>query len=353
MGGMYGPAANTALADLPYDARGLLSGLYQNGYSIGYLLAAVFYRALVPTTTHGWRSLFWFAAGPPVLLMVFRLAMPETNHFQTLKAERAVRATSTQGDGGTSATSAKKPNGIATFGREAGRAVKQNWVLLIYMVVLMTGFNSCSHGSQDFFPTFLKNQVELSATQVTIIAVVGQLGSITGGTTLGYISTFSGRRLIMLTACIFGGAIVPAYILPRDMSLVASAFFEQVFVGGVWGPIPIHLMELSPTALRATTVGLTYQLGNLASSASATIQAIIGERYPLPPGPKGVKRFDYGKVIAIFIASVWAYIFLFLLAGPEMTQHEREEEAEAVRTRELLRQDGVAMEVVHVSEKVV
>lgn len=163
----------------------------------------------------------------------------------------------------------------------------------------MAGFNACSHGSQDFYPTFLKNQVELGPTDVTVITVVGQIGSLIGATVIGYISTFSGRRLAMMVSCVFGGALVPAYVIPRDMSLVASAFFEQFFVGGVWGPIPIHLIELSPPALRSLVVGLTYQLGNLASSASATIQGVIGERYPLPPTPEGVKRFDYGKVSSL------------------------------------------------------
>ena len=142
---------------------------------------------------------------------------------------------------------------------------------------------------------------------MTVISVVGQIGALIGGTSLGYVSTFTGRRLIMIIAAICGGALVPAYIFPRNMSLVASAFFYQFFVGGVWGPIPIYLQELAPPALRTTAVGLTYQLGNLASSASATIQAKIGEQFPISPGPKGVKRFNYGKVIAIFCGAVWAY----------------------------------------------
>lgn len=49
-----------------------------------------------------------------------------------------------------------------------------NWVLLIYMVILMTGFNSCSHGSQDFYPPFLRNQLGLGATDTTVITVIGQ-----------------------------------------------------------------------------------------------------------------------------------------------------------------------------------
>lgn len=333
--GLFGPAAATALEDLPYEARGLLSGLFEMGYATGYLLAAAFYRALVPTTSHGWRSLFWFGAGPPVLIIAFRWCLPETNHFQVMKAEREARANA--GD------SHEHAMGFRVFVRDAGRALRDNWVLFVYLIVLMTGFNSCSHGSQDFYPTFLKDQVGMDVTDTTIITVVGQIGALIGGCSIGYISTFLGRRLTMLVSCVLGGAIIPAYVLPRNMSLVASAFFEQFFVGGVWGPMPIHLLELSPIALRSLMVGLTYQLGNLGSSASATIQSIIGERYPLPSGPNGKKRFNYGKVIAIFMGAVWAFILFFLFWGPEMSQEERDEEAEAAQRLERLRAEGVSL----------
>ncbi|KAJ5117597.1 carboxylic acid transporter [Penicillium atrosanguineum] len=348
MGGLFGPAASTALEDLPYDARGILSGLFQNGYSTGYLLVSIFYRALVPTTTHGWRSLFWFASAPPVLIIAFRLWLPETNHFQVLKAQRdAGTHLHTEIRAGVQAPTSK--GSLRSFLAGAWGAIKQNWVLFIYMVLLMTGFNACSHGSQDFYPTYLKTQVEMGSTDVTIVSVVGQLGSIAGGTVIGYISTFSGRRLAMLTACVLGAAILPAYIIPRNMNLVASAFFEQFFVGGIWGPIPIHLMELAPPALRNSVMGLTYQLGNFAASASATIQVIIGERYPLPASPTGEKRFDYARVIAIFMGSVWAYLFLFLFIGPKMSQEERNEEASAVQDLETKRLEGVNLTDIGVS----
>lgn len=334
--GLFGPAAATALEDLPYEARGLLSGLFEMGYATGYLLAAAFYRALVPTTVHGWRSLFWFGAGPPVLIIIFRWCLPETNHFQVMKAEREARANA-EGDNGAHAM------GFKVFIRDAGRALRDNWVLFVYLIVLMTGFNSCSHGSQDFYPTFLKDQVGMNATETTVVTVVGQIGALIGGCTIGYISTFLGRRLTMLVSCVLGGAIIPAYILPRSMSLAACAFFEQFFVGGVWGPMPIHLLELSPIALRSLMVGLTYQLGNLGSSASATIQSIIGERFPLPPGKGGKKRFDYGRVIAIFMGAVWAFILFFLFWGPEMSQEERDEEAAAAMRLERLRAEGVSL----------
>jgi SHS family lactate transporter-like MFS transporter len=129
MGGLLGPAASTALEDLPYEARGIASGLFQQGYAVGYLLAAVFYRALVPTTSHGWRSLFWFGAAPPVLLIAWRIYLPETNHFQVVKAEREARHASKQ----TEADRGKKGGALKAFLHEANEAFRGNWVLFIYV----------------------------------------------------------------------------------------------------------------------------------------------------------------------------------------------------------------------------
>ena len=335
--GLFGPAAATALEDLTYDARGVLSGFFEMGYAIGYLLAAAFYRALVPTTPHGWRSLFWFGACPPVLIIAFRLMLPETNYFQVLKAEREARTRREQ------VTGEVKNAGFKSFLRDSGKSLKANWVLFIFLVVLMSGFNAISHGSQDFYPTFLKSQLGMGPTQVTVITVVGQAGAFIGANVVGYFSTFVGRRTAMICTCFVGGALIPGYVLVKDMNLVATVFFEQMCVGGVWGPIPIYLIEINPPTLRTLLVGFTYQLGNLVSSASATIQAVIGQKYPLPPGPDGEERFDYGKVIAIFLGAVWAYLIFFLFFGPEMSHDEREKEAAEAKYYEDLRKQGASL----------
>lgn len=122
--GLVGPAAATALEDLPYDARGVLSGVFLSGYAIGYLLAAVFTLALVPTTPDGWRSLFWFGAGPPILIIAFRWWAPETNAFQVMKAEREAKH-STGSNGGESKFAA-----LRTYGKEAKVALGDNVGLL-------------------------------------------------------------------------------------------------------------------------------------------------------------------------------------------------------------------------------
>ncbi|GAB7359091.1 hypothetical protein MBLNU230_g5162t1 [Neophaeotheca triangularis] len=304
MGGLYGNVAAQALEDCPERARGLISGLLQQGYAFGYLLAVVFARALVNTTPHGWRPLFWFGACPPCLFIAFRLCLPETDSF--IERQRVREAGMDVG---------------STFINEGKVALKRHWVLLIYMVLLMAGFNFMSHGSQDLYPTMLSNQYNFSSNAVTVTQVVANLGAITGGTIVGYSSQMFGRRLSIIVMCVIGGALLYPYGFVGSKSVIAAAFFEQFCVQGAWGVIPIHLMELSPGSFRTFVVGISYQLGNLVSSASSTIEATIGERFPLPSIEKDgveVERYKYGLVIAIFMGAVFLYVLVLTFIGPEM-----------------------------------
>ena len=285
MGGLYGNAAATALEDCPAPARGIISGMLQQGYAFGYLLATVFTRALVNTTPYSWRPLFWFGACPPVLLIIFRLYLPETVAYRERETVRNATG-----------------NLTGTFLSEGKVALRRHWKLLTYMVLLMAGFNFMSHGSQDLYPTLLTNEYQFLPNQVTVTQVVANLGAMTGGTLVGFLSQSLGRRFSIIVTCIVGGALLYPYGFASEGGLIASAFFEQFCVQGAWGVIPIHLMELSPGSFRTFVVGTSYQLGNLVSSASSTIEATIGERFPLPPEPTStglVSRYNYGIVICI------------------------------------------------------
>ncbi|KAI0164610.1 sugar transporter family protein [Xylariaceae sp. FL1272] len=300
MGGMYGNAAATALEDIPDEARGLMSGILQQGYAFGYLLATAFARALVNTTPYTWRPLFWFGAAVPALFIVWRFFMPETNTY--IAHQELRRANGSIGK---------------TFIAEGKVAVKRHWLILIYLVLLMTGFNFMSHGSQDLYPTLLENQFGFDKNQVTVTQVVANAGAITGGTVIGFCSQIFGRRFSIIAMCVLGGALLYPYGFIDNERIIAAAFFEQFAVQGAWGVIPVHLMELSPGAFRTFVVGTSYQLGNLVSSASSTIEATIGERFPLPPLEDGTSRYAYGKVVAILMGAVYAYVILLTVLGPE------------------------------------
>jgi MFS transporter, SHS family, lactate transporter len=226
MGGMYGNASATALEDAPIPTRGLLSGLLQEGYAFGYLLAAVFNLAITDNNPHGWRALYWFGAGPPVLLILWRLYLPETDAFKVMQQERKA--------GG--------HQGVAKgFLKQAIPTLKEHGFRLIYLILLMAGFNFMSHGSQDLYPTFLERQLGFSTGKTTVTTVVANLGAIVGGAIIGHMSTFFGRRLSIICAALLGAALIPPWILVRNNGIMAAAFFEQFCVQGAWGYIFIQM----------------------------------------------------------------------------------------------------------------
>ncbi|KAK5175827.1 Carboxylic acid transporter [Saxophila tyrrhenica] len=314
MGGLYGNAAATALEDCPERARGIISGMLQQGYAFGYLLATAFARGLVDTTPHGWRPLYWFGAAVPVLIIAFRLCLGETDAY----IERQRLRSSDDGVG-------------KTFVAEGKVALKRHWMLLIYMVLLMAGFNFMSHGSQDLYPTMLENQYRFSADAVTVTQVVANLGAMCGGTIVGYLSQMLGRRFSIIFISVVGGVLLYPYSFTGSEKVAAAAFFEQFCVQGAWGVIPIHLLELAPGGYRTFVVGTSYQLGNLVSSASSTIEATIGERFPLPSITEGgdtVQRYAYGKVICIFMACVYVYVIILTFLGPEYKGRKMDAESD-------------------------
>lgn len=163
----------------------------------------------------------------------------------------------------------------------------------------------------------LEAQFGFSSNTMTVTQVVANLGALSGGTLCGWASQVFGRRFSIIVISIVGGALLYPYTFVKNESVMAAAFFEQFMVQGAWGIIPIHLMELAPGPIRTFVVGTSYQLGNLASSASSTIESTLGQRFPLPPTKDIPDRYNYGKVICIFMGCVFAYVILVTLVGPE------------------------------------
>lgn len=166
----------------------------------------------------------------------------------------------------------------------------------------------------------IEKQYAFSKDAVTVTQVVANLGALSGGALCGWASQIFGRRFTIIVMSIIGGAILYPYTFVSSKKIMAAAFFEQFCVQGAWGVVPVHLMELSPGSIRTFTVGVAYQLGNLASSASSTIESTIGQRFPLDNGKEG--SYDYGKVICIFMGCVFGYLILITLVGPEKLGQE-------------------------------
>lgn len=153
-------------------------------------------------------------------------------------------------------------------------------------------------------------------------SILMKAGACVGGTILGYISQWFGRRRTIVCAALISAALIPAWILPTtERSLSATGFFMQFFVQGAWGVIPIHLNELSPPAFRSSFPGITYQLGNMISSPSAQIVNALAESNFIRNNA-GELVEAYGPVMGIATAIIAVGIAVTTAFGPEKRGRE-------------------------------
>jgi SHS family lactate transporter-like MFS transporter len=256
MGGVWGVGAALTFETLPKEGRGVFSGILQEGYAVGYLLAAAAFGVLFPWI--GWRGLFIVGAAPALLVFFVESRVEESPAWIEAR-QRKVSKT-------------EKPS--------AARSVFAYAPTFIFLIVLMSAFCSFSHGTQDGYPAFLTNDRGFTAGMVGLLAVVYNIGSLGGGFVFGTLSERWGRKRAIITAALLSIPIAPLFAYGHSpWVLGAGAFLMQFMVQGAWGVVPAYLTELSPGPVRAILPGLAYQLGNLLTSRNLIIQDKLAERF--------------------------------------------------------------------------
>ncbi len=247
MGGEWGVGASLAMEKVPPRLRGLLSGVLQQGYAAGNLLAGICYFFLFDR--FGWRPLFFIGGLPALLALFVRYRVKESEVWEKTKHDSW---------------------------SHLFRTILSHWKIFAFIVVLMTAFNFVSHGTQDMYPTFLQRQWNFTARQRAAMTGVSAVGAIIGGTLFGLLSDRMGRRRAMITALLTGILIIPIWAFAPSMGLlVAGAFLMQFMVQGAWGVIPAHLSELSPDSVRGFLPGFGYQCGVLIAGSIGYLEAVI------------------------------------------------------------------------------
>jgi putative sialic acid transporter len=298
MGGVYGNAIAMALENCPVNARGLMSGILQQGYSLGYVLAACVNLG-VGGSTESWKTTFWIGAGLSIGMGIVRICFPESQQFIDAKK------------GGHKHISPK------AFWHETRTMLAKEWKMSVYCIILMTWFNYYSHTSQDSYTTFMLTGKNMDNSAASTTSIIMKTGACVGGTIIGYSSQFVGRRRAIIVSALISAILIPAWILPNTESgLSASGFMMQFFVQGAWGVIPIHLNELAPPAFRSSFPGLTYQIGNMISSPSSQIVNALAEQLNIV-GPVGKDVPAYGPVMGVATAIIAVGIILTTIVGPE------------------------------------
>lgn len=250
MGGEWGVGASLAMESAPKKWRGILSGMLQSGYSVGYLLAAIVARFVLPTW--GWRPMFWLGGVPALLALYIRSSVPESEAW---KAHRA-------------------PS-LGAVLKTAG----QQWKLFVYLMFLMTFMMCLSHGTQDLYPDFLSTVHHISAPNVSYITMLFNVGAVLGAILFGQLSQSIGRRFSMVASLGVSLLVIPLWAFSHTATLLAvGAFLMQAGVQGAWGIIPVHLSELAPDAARGLVPGFAYQLGILFAAPTNSVEFALRNR---------------------------------------------------------------------------
>ena len=254
MGGEWGVGASLAMEHAPVKWRGVLSGVLQSGYSVGYLLAATAARIILPGL--GWRWMFWAGGLPALLALYIRTKVPESEAWQQHRVARTI---------------------------DGPKIALQHKRLVLYMVTLIFLMSCLSHGTQDLYPDFLKHGHGLAPNTVAYLTMLSSVGALVGATLCGLLSERIGRRYSMLCALGLSLLVMPMWAFGGSLIvLAAGAFVMQMGVQGAWGIIPVHLNELSPNAVRGLLPGFTYQVGVLLSAATPTVEFALRDHLGYP-----------------------------------------------------------------------
>src|SRR6202451_3535900 len=274
MGGEWGVGAALAFETLPAKNRGFFSGLLQEGYAVGYLMAALVYGTLFHFV--GWRGMFVIGALPAFLVIYIRTKVDESPAWLQGRGSREAE-------------------------RNLGKDIFSHLGNFLCLIVLMFAFNSFSSGTQDLYPTFLQKNHQFPPRIVGLIAIVYNVGGLLGGILFGTWSERIGRRRAIVIAALLAIPVIPLWAYSHGVAMLAlGGFLMQFMVQGAWGVVPAHLNELSPPSVRATFPGFAYQLGNLLSSRNPVIQARVAEQ-------------RYGGSFAPVLA--WTVLFVAMLVA--------------------------------------
>jgi MFS transporter, SHS family, lactate transporter len=283
MGGYWGIGASYALESSPRRFRGVLSGMIQAGYPMGYLLASVATQTLAPR--FGWRSVFFVGAPVAVLIAALTLFAPESVAWKQ-----------------------HRPASI----KQIFRSLADHGGMFLYLLLMMSVLLCLSHGAQDLYPDFLKSipgiaeKAVFGMKSLYGIPIVYNIGAILGAIWFGHLSQGMGRRNAIMLALVIALLAVPAWAFGTSLGvLVVGSYLMQTGVQGAFGVIPAHLNELSPDMVRSLFPGIVYQLGTLLASPATAVEFMLRD------------HFGYPWALTMFEAGVIVLMIVIFWFGPE------------------------------------
>src|SRR5438132_12809390 len=191
MGGEWGAGTSLVMEKISPKWRGLLSGILQQGYTTGNLLASIAYFFIVPH--FGWRALFFVGGAPALLAFFIRTKVKESEVWERTHRRQWSELWST---------------------------IWSNLRVFVYLVLFLTFMGFCGHCTQDMYPTFLKSQRGFSAQGAAVMTMIANLGALVGGVLVAVTSDRLGRRRAIASGLGLAVLVIPLWVFSSGTAML-------------------------------------------------------------------------------------------------------------------------------------
>ena len=260
MGGEWTTGAALIAETWRPEHRGKALGLMQSTWAIGEMLAIGVVALVLPS--FGWRAVFFVGVLPAVIVFWIRRRVPESEIWLRQRQP-------------TSAGSLRilwRPD------------LRRNGIVA-------TAMNACAMfgywGLFTWIPAYLSLPVEqggrgLDLMKTTTWLLIMGIGKWLGYALFGFFADSAGRRRTYVTYLIVAAALVPLFGAARTPArLLLLGPLVAFFGTGYFSGFSAIVSELFPTEIRATAMGLTYNIGRGVSAAAPAVVGLLADRFGL------------------------------------------------------------------------
>jgi MFS family permease len=260
LGGEWTTGAALIAETWPARHRGKALGLMQSTWAIGEMMAAGVVALVLPS--FGWRAVFFVGILPALIVFWIRRRVPEPGIWLRHREGQAAWSLRVlwRGDLRRNGLLATAMNASAMFGY---------WGLFTWI------------------PAYLSLPVEqggrgLDLTKRTAWLIIMGMGKWLGYALFGFFADAFGRRRSYVTYLSIAAALVPLYGLAHTpLSLLLLGPFVAFFGTGYFSGFGAIAAELFPTEIRATAMGISYNVGRGLSAAAPAIVGLLAVRFSL------------------------------------------------------------------------
>jgi MFS family permease len=279
MGGEWTTGAALIAETWPAEHRGKALGMMQSTWAIGEMIAAGVVAAVLPS--YGWRAVFFVGVLPALIVFWIRREVPESEIW--LRHQSA----------------APQSGSLRLLWR---KDLRRNGLLA-------TAMNACGMfgywGLFTWIPAYLALPIEqggrgLDLTKTTAWLLIMGVGKWLGYALFGFFADAAGRRRAYVTYLLVAAALVPLYGIARTPTwLLILGPFVAFFGTGFFSGFSALAAELFPTEIRATAMGLTYNIGRGLSAAAPAIVGLLANQF-------GLGYAFFLQAAAFFVAALLA-----------------------------------------------